>query len=76
MDEEGGHVNWDKIFDNQIIAVAFSLCDENGTRLFSDSEEDLKILSSKNGEVIQRLFDEVLIINGLASKSKEEAAKN
>jgi hypothetical protein len=76
MDEEGGHVNWDTIFDNQIVAVALSLCDESGARLFSDSEEDLKLLASKNGEVLQRLFEKVLLMNGLAEKSTEEAAKN
>jgi len=76
VDETGGHVNWDTVFDNMVLTVALSLCDENGDRLFADSQEDLKILSDKDGSVIQKLYEETLIINGLAKKSIEEAAKN
>lgn len=76
VDETGGHVNWDTVFDNMVLAVALSLCDENGIRLFTDSPEDLKILADKDGSVIQKLYEQTLIINGLAKKSIEEAAKN
>lgn len=76
IDETGGHVNWETIFDNMILAVALSLCDNEGKRLFTDSPEDLEILSNKNGDVLQKLFEEIMVINGLATKSIEEAAKN
>jgi hypothetical protein len=72
----GAGVNWDTLFDNQVLVVALSLSDENGTKLFSTSSEDLEILSSKDGNVIQMLYKEALLLNGLAKESVEEAAKN
>jgi len=74
VDEGGGHVNYETIFDGQVWAVAMSLCDEEGKRLFTDDEIDL--LAAKNGDVIQKLCEEVFKLNGLAEKSVEEAAKN
>lgn len=75
VDEDGsGHVNYEAIFDSQVWAVAMSICDEDGKRLFTDDELDL--LATKNGDVIQRLCEEVYKLNGLAEKSVEESAKN
>jgi len=74
--DDGAGVNWDTLFDNQVLVVALSLSDENGAKLFSASQEDLEILSSKDGNVIQMLYQEALILNGLAKKSLENAAKN
>ncbi|MDD5006654.1 MAG: hypothetical protein PHS33_09175 [Candidatus Omnitrophica bacterium] len=74
--DDGAGVNWDTLFDNQVLVVALSLSDENGAKLFSTSPEDLEILSLKDGNVIQMLYEKSLILNGLAQKSLEEAAKN
>jgi hypothetical protein len=74
VDENGGHVNYENVFDSVVWAVAMSLCDENGIRLFADNEID--ILAQKNGDVMQKLCEEVYRLNGLASNSIEESAKN
>jgi len=74
--DDGAGVNWDTLFDNQVLVVALSLCDENGAKLFTTSTEDLEILSSKDGNVIQMLYQKSLLLNGLAKESIEGAAKN
>jgi hypothetical protein len=74
--DDGAGVNWDNLFDNQVLVVALSLCDENGAKLFTTSTEDLEVLSLKDGSVIQRLYEQSLILNGLAKKSLGDAAKN
>ena len=76
LSDDNPKVNWDTMFGNQVLAVAMSLCDENGEKLFSTTQEDLDILATKNGNVIQTLYEEALILNGLAKKSLEDAAKN
>ena len=75
-DESGAKVNWDSMFNNMVLAVSLSLCDGLGCRLFSNSDKDLAILGSKNGDVIQRLYSEAISMNGLAADSLNEAAKN
>jgi hypothetical protein len=74
--DEGAEMNWDTLFENQTLVVAMSLCDENGDKLFTTTEEDLAVLGAKDGDVIQRLYTESLLINGLAQISLEESAKN
>ena len=74
--DEGAEMNWDTLFENQTLVVAMSLCDENGDKLFSTTDEDLAILGAKDGDIIQRLYTESLLINGLAQSSIGEAAKN
>ena len=75
-DGNGAEVNLDSLYDNMALVVAMSLCDEVGTRLFTAEQEDIAILSSKDGEIIQRIYQEALVLNGLAKKSIEDAAKN
>ena len=67
-------VKMDEVANSMVSAVAMSLCDEDGKRLFNDDELD--ILAGKNGEVIERLCKEVYKLNGLAANSIEESAKN
>jgi len=74
--EAGAEVNWDTLFDNQVLVVAMSLCDEEGNKLFTTSDEDLAILSAKDGDVLQRLYTASIELNGMTAKSTEEAAKN
>jgi hypothetical protein len=74
--ENGAEVNWDTLFDNQVLAVAMSLCDEEGNKLFDTTDKDLTVLAAKKGDVIQRLYTKSIEINGLAANSVEEAAKN
>ena len=73
---ESGNVDvkYEKIFDNMSLVVALSLCDESGVRLFNDDEIDL--VSEMNADIIQTIYQESLLLNSLAPKSVEEAAKN
>lgn len=48
--------------------------DENGNRVFEDS--DLKTLMEFDGEIIQRIFEEIMNYNGLGDPEVKEAAKN
>jgi hypothetical protein len=74
--EAGAEVNWDTLFDNQVLVVAISLCDEDGNKLFDTIEKDLAILAAKKGDVLTRLYTKAIEMNGLTAKSTEEAAKN
>ena len=69
-------VKYDKLLDNMLKAVALSLCDETGTRLFEDSEEDIALLADKEADVLQMLYDEVMALNALNSTATADAAKN
>jgi len=73
---EAAELNWDTLFENMTLVVALSLCDENGVALFTTKQEDIDILASKDGDVIQKIYQESLILNGLAKRSLEDAAKN
>lgn len=69
-------VNYNSLFDNMVKAVALTLCDETGLRLFDDSEEDVSLLGNKEHDVLQRLYNESIELNSLKAGSVEEAAKN
>lgn len=69
-------IDWDTLFDNMVLAVALSVCDEGGSRIFNTSEADMSLLGSKNGDVIQRIYTEALKINGMGQDAVEDAAKN
>jgi hypothetical protein len=50
------------------------LCDEQGTRLFSD--DDAKALGAKSAKVMGKLFDRASKLNGLSASDVEELEKN
>lgn len=54
--------------------VGYALCDESGTRLFSN--DDLPALKAKNAAVMLRLSDICRKHNTLTRKDVEEIAKN
>lgn len=54
--------------------LAKCLCDEKGSRLFTDSEIDQ--LAKKSAKVIARLWDHAMKHNALTDKDVEELAKN
>lgn len=54
--------------------VIRALIDENGKRLFKDSEA-MK-LSEKNGDVLDRLFDEIAALSGMTLEAAADAEKN
>lgn len=54
--------------------AALVLCDENGTRLFSDA--DVKALTEKSAAALDRIFDAGMAWNGMSSESVEVAEKN
>ena len=54
--------------------VACSLCDERGSRLFSDSE--VEALGEKSAGVISRLFDVCWEHSSLSQEAVDEAGKD
>jgi hypothetical protein len=66
----------DNFMDSIVRTVQMVLCDENGVRLFDDSEDDFVILNSKDGEILELIFNEVMIFNGLGVVEEKEALKN
>lgn len=54
--------------------LAYSICDENGNRLFSDDE--ITDIEAKNYHVFLRLVNEVSNHNGLTENIREETEKN
>lgn len=71
-DKEGRIANQKQF---QVKLLGFCLCDDNGRPLF-ESEEELKLLDSKDSNVLDRLYDECADLNLLTPKSREDAAKN
>ena len=73
---DGGSVDvkYEKIFDNMSLAVALSLCDETGARMFNDDEVEL--INELNSDAIQSIYQSALELNSLIQKSLQEAAKN
>lgn len=61
-----------KTFHIRIASLCLS--DENGKRLFSD--DDLEVLGQKSGEVLARLVDVALRVNGLTKAEVESIGKN
>jgi len=55
--------------------VAIGLCDKNGVAMgFSDAE--IEQLGNKNGAVIDRLFERIKQLSGMADDAIKEAEKN
>jgi hypothetical protein len=50
------------------------LVDEKGDRIFAD--QDIKVLGSKSGKVLDRLFTVAMRVNGLSKEDLEELTKN
>jgi predicted metal-dependent phosphoesterase TrpH len=52
------------------------LSDENGCRIFDDSEEDFEILNAKDVKILERIFDEAMKFNGIGVEEEKAAIKN
>lgn len=52
------------------------LCDENGVRIFDDSQEDFDILNAKDGAILESIFDTAMSFNGIGADEEKEAIKN
>lgn len=66
-----GKINYDNF---RARLVARCLCDESGTRLFSDA--DIPALGESSAPVIRLLFDEAQRINGMTVAEVEDLRKN
>ena len=65
---KGGVANFRSVF------LVKCLCDEDGTRLFSDGE--VEQLAAQDSRVINRLFEIAREQNGLTTEQVDELAKN
>jgi len=55
------------------LACAYFICDENGTRLFTD--EDAVALRDKSAEALQFIFMEGMKYNAMTAEAREKAKK-
>lgn len=64
--------------EGQVDAMArilcLAICDEKGFLIFN--EKDASELAKKNYKVLERLFYEVMKINGIGKDAEEDAVKN
>lgn len=56
------------------VALAGSICDENGKLLFSDL--DIEAISQKDGASVDIVLAKILKVNGITEEELEEKAKN
>jgi len=54
--------------------LAFTICDEKGTRLFADSDSDA--LGKKSAKVLNKLFAKAQELSGIGEADVEELLKN
>lgn len=54
--------------------ASLTICDEQGNRLFSDSE--VTALGKKSAQAVQRVFDVAQRLSGISETDVEELAKN
>jgi hypothetical protein len=69
-------LNQEGFMDSIVKTLQIILCDENGIRIFNDSQEDFDILNSKDGEILEKIFDEAMTFSGLGEDAEKEAIKN
>jgi hypothetical protein len=69
-------IDTQKIFDQQIKFLQLVVCDEAGARIFDDSEADYKELAEVDANVIETLWTEAWIFNGMGKPALDEAVKN
>jgi hypothetical protein len=56
--------------------LAKCLCDADGRRILSDSDEDIELLGTKSHVVLDRLIKDALRVNGMGQTEREEIEKN
>ena len=54
--------------------AAFTICDENGNRIFS--EADISALASKSATALQRIFEKAMSLSRIGEKDIEDLTKN
>lgn len=69
-------LNEDTFMDSIVRTVQMVLCDEQGVRLFDNSEVDFDMLNDKDGVVLEKIFYEIMNFNGLGVESEKEAMGN
>ncbi len=65
---------YDKVPRVRFLTVALSLCDEQGSRLFTDAEIDE--IGKMPASVVDRIFERAAELNALSKKAVEDAEKN
>jgi hypothetical protein len=63
-------------YEMGVYLVIHSCVDENGDKIFNDSEEDFALVESKSPDVIKMLFQEIFDLNKQSPDAVEELAKN
>lgn len=58
----------------RVLLVCLSVCDDQGVRLFADT--DLEWLADKSGAIIERLYEAASRLNGLGAEAFEDTKKN
>jgi len=70
-------VEYSNLFENMARLVSVTLCDENGKRIFSDSDEDIKEMLEKcDAIILEKLYNKAARLNGLGEDAIKTASKN
>ena len=77
FEDDKVQVEYSNLYDSMARLVSVTLCDENGNRIFSDSEEDIKELLEKcDAMILEKLYNEAAKLNGLGEEAIKTASKN
>lgn len=76
IEKLGDEEKYEEMFSMMAKIVQTTIKDENGDRIFDDSDEDFETVFNSDGEVLQNLFSEVMKHNGMTEEAVKEAAKN
>lgn len=75
---DGKNVGLDEsnFMDSIVRTVQMVLCDEAGVRIFDNSEADFEMLNDRDGQVLEKLFYEIMSFNGMGAVEEKDAIKN
>jgi len=73
-DAEGG--NAVSIQDQMCVTLRAALREQDGSRAFQATDEDLQVIRDMDGAVVAALFEQIVDFNGLSEKAVVEAVKN
>jgi hypothetical protein len=72
-EEESGA---EKYIGQMVRILQLCLADENGIRIFDDSQEDYDIINAKDNDILSKILDEAIAFNGIGASEEKEAIKN
>ena len=73
---EDGEVKAETFIAQMVKLLQICLSDEDGVRVFDDSQEDYEILNSKDSEILENIFNEAMKFNNIGVEEEKAVIKN